>query len=65
MLSPHELTTLMLVNAAPDQIGPDREEIHTLLARQLVNIELLTTGLRQLSITPQGHAVLKAVGRLC
>nr|WP_251031581.1 hypothetical protein [Paraburkholderia strydomiana] len=65
MLSPHEFTTLMLVSAAPDQIRPDREEIHTLLACQLVNIELLTTGQRQLSITPQGHAVLKAVRRVC
>jgi len=64
MLSPHEFTTLMLVKAAPDQIGPDREEIHTLLTHQLVNVELQTTGQRQLSITPQGQAVLKAVGRI-
>lgn len=64
MLSPHEFTTLMLVKVAPDQIGSNREEIHTLLTRQLVIFELLTSGQRQLRITPQGHAVLKAIERI-
>ncbi|MFL9898048.1 hypothetical protein PQR71_07745 [Paraburkholderia fungorum] len=64
MLSPHEFTTLMLVKDASDQIELDSAELHTLLERQLVILELLTSGQRQLHITPQGHAVLKAVERI-
>jgi fructose-1-phosphate kinase PfkB-like protein len=64
MLSPHEFTTLMLIEGAPDQIEPNREELHALLQRQLVTFELLTSGPPQLSVTPQGHAVLKAVARI-
>jgi hypothetical protein len=36
MLSPHEFTTLMMIKDAPDQIEPDREELHALLERELV-----------------------------
>ncbi|MFL9959275.1 hypothetical protein PQR65_38475 [Paraburkholderia nemoris] len=64
MLSPHEFTTLMLVKDAPDQIEEDRAELHTLLEHQLVIFELLASGRRRPRITPQGHAVLKAVARI-
>ena len=64
VLSPHEFTTLMLVKDAPDQIEADRAELHTLLEHQLVTFELLASGHRQPRITPQGHAVLKAVARI-
>jgi hypothetical protein len=63
MLSPHEFTTLMMVKDAPDQIEPDREELRALLEHQLVTFELLASGQRRPSITPQGHAVLNAVAR--
>jgi hypothetical protein len=64
MLSPHEFTTLMLVKDAPDQIEADRAELHTLLEHQLVTFEMLASGHRRPRITPQGHAVLKAVARI-
>jgi hypothetical protein len=43
MLSPHELATLMLLKDSSDQIA-DREEIDTLLERQLVALEQLAGG---------------------
>jgi hypothetical protein len=64
MLSPHEFTTLMIVKNAPDQIEPDREELHTLLERQLVIVELLASGHGRFRITPDGHAVLQAFSRI-
>ncbi|KAA0997954.1 hypothetical protein FVF58_46750 [Paraburkholderia panacisoli] len=64
MLSPHELTTLMLVEDAPDQIEADRAELRTVLEHQLVIFEMLAPGHRQPRITPQGQAVLKAVARI-
>lgn len=64
MLSPHEFTTLMLVKDAPDQIEADRAELDTLLEYQLVTFEMLASGHRRSQITPQGHAVLKAVARI-
>jgi hypothetical protein len=64
MLSPHEFTTLMLVKDAPDQIEPDRQELHTLLDQHLVVVELLVSGHRRLRITPHGHVVLQAISRI-
>lgn len=64
MLSPHELTTLMVIKDAPDQVEIDRDELHTLLQRHLVIVELLSSGIRRLRITQHGHAVLQAVARL-
>jgi hypothetical protein len=64
MLSPHEFTTLMLVNEAPDQIEPDRMELRALLETQLVALEPLASGYQRPHITPQGHAVLQAVARM-
>ena len=43
MLNPHELATLMLLKDATDQIA-DREELDTLLERQLVALEQLAGG---------------------
>jgi hypothetical protein len=64
MLSPHEFTTLMLLNHNPDQIDPDRIEIHTLMERRLAALEPLASGSRRPRITPEGHAVLQAVARI-
>jgi hypothetical protein len=64
MLSPHEFTTLMLVKDAPDQIEPDRQELHTLLDQHLVVVELLVSGHRRLRITPHGQVVLQAISRI-
>jgi hypothetical protein len=43
MLSPSELATLMLLKDSTDQIA-DREELDTLLERQLVALEQLAGG---------------------
>ena len=64
MLSPHEFTTLMLLNHNPDLIDPDRIEIHTLMERRLAALEPLASGSRRPRITPEGHAVLQAVARI-
>ena len=61
MLSPHEFATLMMLKDAPDQIELDRAELHALLEHQLVTFEMLALRHRRPRITPQGHAVLKAV----
>ncbi|MGN6667208.1 MAG: hypothetical protein ACTHKH_09630 [Trinickia sp.] len=63
MLSPHELTTLMLVGEAPEQIELGRTELRTLLAYELVVWESVAEGYRRPRITTQGQAILRAVGR--
>lgn len=62
MLSPHELTTLMLINDAPEQIEPGRIELRTLLAYELVAWEPLSAD-KAPRVTRQGQAILHAVGR--
>ncbi|KVN34069.1 hypothetical protein WJ63_04185 [Burkholderia pyrrocinia] len=64
MLSPHEITTLMIVSDAPDQIGSDRGELIALLERQLIVFHPLASGYRRIQVTDQGRAVLKAVSRI-
>ena len=63
MLSPHEFATLLLVNAAPDQIDLSRQELEMLLKRQLVAMEHLALGVRRPRLTPDGESVLRAVAR--
>jgi len=64
LLSPHEFATLMLVRHSPDQIDMNREELDTLLERQLVALEQWTEGHRRLSLTTAGRSLLEAMGRL-
>ncbi|AOK18263.1 hypothetical protein WJ41_06805 [Burkholderia ubonensis] len=64
MLSPHEITTLLMVRNAPDQIGSDREELLTLLERQLIAIDPMDSNIRRIQVTAEGHAVLNAVSRI-
>ena len=64
MLSPHEFATLMLVRHSPEQIDMNREELDTLLERQLVALEQWTEGHRRLSLTTAGRSLLEAMGRL-
>ena len=63
MLSPHEFATLMLVNTAADQIDPTREELDTLLKRQLVAFEQLASGRQRPRLTSAGNSVLRAMVR--
>ncbi len=64
MLSPHEFATLKVVNDAPDQIELDRADLHALLERQYVTVELLASGRQLPRVTPHGHAFLHAVARI-
>nr|WP_057927077.1 MULTISPECIES: hypothetical protein [Burkholderia] len=64
MLSPHEISTLMMAWDAPDQIGSDRDELVTLLERQLIAFDPLASDNRHIQVTAEGHAVLKAVSRI-
>jgi hypothetical protein len=63
MLSPHEFATLMLVATAPEQIDLNREELDTLLERQLISLEQLSSGARRLFLTRDGDSILRAVAR--
>ncbi|MCG5076671.1 hypothetical protein [Paraburkholderia tagetis] len=63
MLSPHEFATLMLVNAAPDQIDLNREELDVLLEHQLIALEQLASGRQRPRLTRQVRSVLRAVAR--
>lgn len=63
MLSPHEFATLMLVKSSPDQIDMDREDLDTLLERQLVALESLATGVPRPRVTEEGESLLQAMTR--
>ena len=63
MLSPHEFATLMLVAAAPEQIDLNREELDTLLERQLIALEQPASGAQRLRLTCDGDSILRAIVR--
>ncbi|WP_028223805.1 hypothetical protein [Paraburkholderia oxyphila] len=63
MLSPHEFATLMLVKSAPEQIDLNREELDTLLERQLVALEQHVNGAQRPRLTRDGDSVLRAFAR--
>lgn len=63
MLSPHEFATLMLVAVAPEQIDLYREELDTLLERQLIALEQLSSGAQRPRLTRDGDSILRAVAR--
>ncbi|MEI6002457.1 hypothetical protein H3V53_36660 [Paraburkholderia bengalensis] len=58
MLSAHEFATLMLVKDAADHIA-GREELDTLLDRQLVALERLAGGAVRPRITEDGGSLLR------
>jgi hypothetical protein len=58
VLSAHEFATLMLVKDSADQIA-DREELGTLLERQLVALERLAGGAVRSRITDDGESLLR------
>jgi hypothetical protein len=64
MLSPHEFATLLLVKDAPNQVDMDREELDALLEQQLVRLESLASGHRELRLTESGDSAVKAIKRL-
>ena len=62
MLSAHEFATLMLVRDSADHIA-DREELGTLLERQLVALETLDGTVRP-RVTRDGDSLLRTLARL-
>ena len=62
MLSPHEFAALLLVcdTRALDEL--DRDDLASLVERQLVALEELATGHR-VRLTERGNSILKAVTR--
>ncbi|CAN0625415.1 conserved protein of unknown function [Burkholderia multivorans] len=63
MLSPHEISALMLVKESPDQIDMEREELDTLLDQQLVVLERLASGMRRARVTNDGESLLQVMMR--
>ncbi|KAA0998661.1 hypothetical protein FVF58_43900 [Paraburkholderia panacisoli] len=63
MLSAHEFATLMLVKDSADQIA-DREELGTLLERQLVALERLAGGAVRARVTAHGESLLRSLAFL-
>ncbi|MEM5434638.1 hypothetical protein [Paraburkholderia diazotrophica] len=63
MLSPHEFATLMLVKAAPEQTSLSREELDTLLERQLAALEKLASEVQRPRRTLHAVSVVKAIAR--
>jgi hypothetical protein len=61
MLSAHEFATLILVKSAPEQIDLNREELDTLLERQLIALEQLASGTQRPQLTRNGDSLLRAV----
>jgi hypothetical protein len=63
MLSAHEFATLMLVRDSADQIA-EREELDTLLERQLVAMEQLAGGAVRPRVTEDGDSLLRNLTRM-
>jgi len=63
MLSPHEFATLMLVKDCVEQIA-DRDELDTLLERQLLDMEQLAGGAVLPRVTQDGDALLRTLARI-
>ena len=63
MLSAHEFATLMLVRDSADHIA-EREELDTLLERQLVAMEQLAGGAVRPCVTEEGDSLLRNLARI-
>ncbi|WP_184071984.1 hypothetical protein [Paraburkholderia sp. CI2] len=63
MLSAHEFATLMLVRNSADHIA-EREELDTLLERQLVTMERLACGAVRPRATQDGDSLLRNLARI-
>src|SRR5579864_2022459 len=62
MLSAHEFATLILVRDSADHIA-EREELDTLLERQLVAMEKLAGGAVRPRVTQDGDSLLRSLAR--
>ncbi|MGU7779074.1 hypothetical protein [Burkholderia sp. PU8-34] len=62
MLSPHELSTLLLVQRSPYQVEVQRLDFVTLERQALVEIERRDSGARIARLTQRGSELLRKLG---
>lgn len=61
MLSPHEVSTLMLLQNAQDFAGLDPANLETLVEHQLVHLEQLASGNLRARLTGDGESLLQVI----
>ena len=65
MLSPHELSTLLLIQHSPSQVEPRCSDVASLEHEHLVLIEASTNGQAMPRLTSQGSELLQQLHRFC
>jgi len=65
MLSPHELSTLLLIQHSPSQVEPRCSDVASLEHEHLVRIEASTNGQAMPRLTSQGSELLQQLHRFC
>jgi hypothetical protein len=65
MLSPHEISTLLLVQRAPYQVEALSEDTARLRHERLVEVELLATGGALPRLTSRGREMLRRLDAFC
>jgi hypothetical protein len=63
MLSPHELSTLLLIEHSPSQVEAKCSDVASLEHEQLVRIEASTNGESMPRLTSQGAELLRQLHR--
>jgi hypothetical protein len=63
MLSPHEFAALLLIEHVTDPSDFDRGDLKTLVERQFVALERLTSGYRRARLTERGRSILETIDR--
>jgi len=58
MLTPHEIATLILVANAPGEVEVDRPDLHSLLERDLVEVDRSSSGRRQIRMSAVGEQLV-------
>ncbi|SAL77484.1 hypothetical protein AWB71_05477 [Caballeronia peredens] len=65
MLSPHEISTLLLIQRSPNQVEVYGQLASRLRQEALVEITRLPTGVPMPLLTPKGHDMLERLNALC
>ncbi|BAN25969.1 hypothetical protein [Caballeronia insecticola] len=65
MLSPHEISTLLLIQRSPNQVEVFGQLAARLRQEALVEITRLPTGVPMPLLTPKGHDMLERLNALC
>ena len=65
MLSPHELSTLLLIQHSPSQVEPQCSDVASLEHEHLVSIDASTNGRPMPRLTSRGSELLQQLHRFC